>query len=131
MPSPPLFFEMFADVPERAMAFYSALFAWSFARLESSGESWSISFTASLGIPAGRLLKRDGILIGNPRLQSYVNACVLHLYVPDIEATLVQAAKLGGIVRSARLKVPGLEQHSYLMDPEGNMLCVVQAERLN
>ena len=131
MHSPSLSFEMFADVPERAIAFYTSLFSWSFERAGTSSESWSISLTAGSGGSTGRLLKRQEILVGNVKFQSYINGCVLRLHVTNIETTLGQAARLGGIVRSGRTGTPGFEQLAYLMDTEGNMVCVVQPQLLS
>jgi uncharacterized protein len=120
----PVHFEIHADDPERARAFYQTVFGWEIERWGEQ-EYWVITTgTASPGINGG-LLKRPqaGLEAGAP-----VNGSVLTSEVEDIDATISTVTSNGGQVALEKQAMPGIGTVAYFLDTENNVFGALQPE---
>jgi len=104
------------DVPaedsERAKKFYSAMFGWKFTLVPEF--QYNLFTTENLdGTPGvgGGLGKR---MEPSQRMMNYFG-------VKSIDAAMEQVKKLGGMVHSKKMVVPGMGYLANCMDTEGNM----------
>jgi predicted enzyme related to lactoylglutathione lyase len=109
---PVVHWEIEARDPERQRAFYRALFHWPI------GDGPFMAIPAGLGGPepgpAGHI--RSGS----------TSRVTLYVQVRDIAASLVDVAKLGGLVISQPFDLPAGPTLAAVEDPEGNPLVLVQ-----
>lgn len=114
-------FEIHADQPERAIAFYEKLFGWQFAQFGSQ-DYWLIT-TGQAPEPGidGGLAKREGGATGD-RIVAYVGV----ISVDDIDATIDALADLGAPVVDGKREVPGVGWSAYFKDPEDNVFGIFQ-----
>ncbi len=119
-------FEIHAAEPERTIAFYRDLFSWEFTRWEGPWDYWLIrtGATDQPGIDGG-LVKRRGPA---PAEGQPVNAFVCTLDVADLDAVLSKATSLGGGIALERMPVPGIGWLAYIVDPDRNILGVMQSD---
>lgn len=117
-------FEIHAEDPERAAAFYRTLFRWQVARWDGPMEYWTV-VTGPDGEPGinGGLLRRRGTIDGTA-----VIAYVCTVQVDDVDAALREAVSLGGSVAVPKMPIPGMGWLGYLKDTEGNIVGVMQAD---
>ncbi|MGH8851596.1 MAG: VOC family protein [Casimicrobiaceae bacterium] len=122
----PIHFEIHAVDPQRAMAFYAALFGWGFSKYEGPQDYWLIK-TGEQGTPGidGGLLPRRG---AGPIAMQAVNAFVCTVDVADLDATLRRAGDVGGTVVVPKMPIPMIGWLAYLHDTEGNILGVMQID---
>lgn len=109
---PVVHWEIEATDPERARAFYGALF------------NWDIGGGPIMVIPPG---------IGGPEpgpgghiRGSGRSGVTLYVQVRDLRASLTRAAELGGEVVMEPFDVPGGPTLAAIRDPEGNPVTLVQ-----
>lgn len=117
-------FEIHAESPERAIAFYSQLFGWQFGRWEGPMEYWTITTgpESESGINGG-LVRRRGTIDGVA-----VNAYVCTIDVPALDETVSAALAAGGSIALPKMPIPGVGWLAYLKDTEGNIFGVMQAD---
>ncbi|HET9482540.1 MAG TPA: VOC family protein [Xanthomonadales bacterium] len=121
----PIHFEIHAEQPERALAFYRDLFGWSFTRWDGPWPYWLISTgTEAPGIDGG-LMQRRGPA---PTEGAPCNAFVCTVGVEDLDAILARVESLGGRQVVDRMQVPGVGWLAYVHDSEGNILGLLQPE---
>jgi uncharacterized protein len=124
----PVHFEIQAADPERAIAFYSAVFGWRFERWGADAPYWVIRTgtgeerDGGPGIDGG-LLPRSGPA---PEPGAGLNAFALTITVDDLTATLTAADRAGATVALPRQTIPGVGELAYLIDPDGNTFGVLQ-----
>ena len=108
------------------MSFYRELFSWEFTRWEGPWDYWLIRTGGSdqPGIDGG-LVKRRG---PGPAEGQAVNAFVCTVEVADLDGVLAKAANLGGGMAVPRMPVAGIGWLAYLLDPEKNILGVMQPD---
>ncbi len=105
-------FDLPADDPERAMAFYSGLFGWKFEKSEGPFEYYLIETAALDGSPGpGGGMGRRGA--PGQQIMNYIG-------VADIDASLARVAELGGSITMPRTTVPGFGYLAIATDTEGN-----------
>lgn len=121
------YFELFADEPERAMRFYSALFSWSFESVPNTPGVWTIKDQNRAEPELGLLWKRQGIFLGSAKMQSQINGYVAFFRVPSIEGARTTAAREGGIAMHAPTHLPDGALRAYIMDTEGNIFGVIES----
>jgi predicted enzyme related to lactoylglutathione lyase len=117
-------FEIHADDPGRARAFYQALFGW---RFDQFGEMdyWLI-YTGPKDQPGinGGLHKRlhadDG---------AAVIGYVCTVDVKDLDAAVKQVRMLGGSCLVPRKAIPEVGWFSYCKDTEGNIFGLIQNDK--
>jgi predicted enzyme related to lactoylglutathione lyase len=114
-------FEIHAERPERAIAFYSALFGW---RFEQWGDQpyWMVTTgpDSEPGINGG-LMPRHGLIDGQA-----VIAYVCTIDVPSVDPALEKALSLGGQLALAKMPIPGIGWLAYAKDTEGNIFGMMQ-----
>jgi predicted enzyme related to lactoylglutathione lyase len=103
----PVYFEIPAADPARAMAFYETAFGWKFTKWEGSPMAyWLISTGEGPGIDGG------------------VNT----LEVPDLDAALATVAAQGGSCVVPKMPVPGVGWLAYCKDTEGHIFGMMQRD---
>jgi uncharacterized protein len=114
----PIHFEIPADNPDRAIAFYSRVFDWKFQKWEGPMPYWLVSTgEAGPGIDGGL----------HPRAfpgQGSVNT----LDVPSCDAFLRKIEAAGGRIAVPKMAIPGMGWLAYCSDPEGNTFGVMEAD---
>jgi uncharacterized protein len=109
-------FEIPADDPDRAKAFYSGLFDWSFADPIPGFEGYYL-FTTPVGQEGmGGAIGKRGEMAPD-QLRTYV-------HVDSVDTALQKATELGGSVVTPRSEVPGQGWYGVFRDPEGNELAL-------
>ena len=119
-------FEIPAEEPERAIAFYQGLFGWD---IQAYGPPemnyWMVKTvpTNEEGRPVrpginGGLMKRH-----HPQ-QPWAN----YIFVEDVDASAEKAVALGGQIAMPKTPVPGMGWFVYLKDTEGNIFGLWQVD---
>jgi len=117
-----LYFEVHADEPDRARAFYGKVFGWSFRKMDLVPiDYWSIETGGS----RGGLLKRPA---DTPPPQCGVNAWVCSVEVEDFDTVADAILSEGGQVALPKFAVPGMCWQGYFLDPEGNTFGLFQVD---
>lgn len=116
-------FEIHADDPERASAFYTALLGWEFTNW--GGGQWEY-WVIKTGDPADRgidggMIRRRGTNDGTA-----VIAYVCTVEVGNVDNTVGKALTLGGSIALPKQAVPGVGWLAYLKDTESNIFGVLQ-----
>ena len=119
-------FEIHAENPERAIAFYRELFGWEFTHWQDTVPYWLIK-TGSEGEPGinGGLLGRQG---GGPQDGQAVNAYVCTVEVRSVDETMAAMQKLDGTVAVPKMAIAGVGWLAYAKDPEGNIFGMMQPD---
>lgn len=115
-------FEIHAEQPERAIAFYSAVFGWQFPQWMD--DYWGVitGGEGEAGIDGGLLPRRGPAPVsGAP-----VNAFMCTVSVDDVEAYAQKAAEHGGEIVVPRMSIPGAGHVMYCSDTEGNIFGLFQ-----
>jgi predicted enzyme related to lactoylglutathione lyase len=115
----PTHFEIPADNPERAMAFYRDVMGWTFQKWEGPADYWLI-MTGADGEP--------GINGGLLRRQQPEQPCVNSMYVADLNATLAAVDSHGGSCVVPRMPIPGVGWLAYCKDTEGHIFGLMQPD---
>ena len=121
-------FEIQADKPERAIAFYTAAFGWGFPKWIDEPPYWGV-MTASKestepGINGG-LLKRPAPV---PGVGHGTNAYVCTVQVDDFDATQKKIIAAGGQIALPKHAIMGIAWQGYFLDTEGNTFWVHQPD---
>jgi predicted enzyme related to lactoylglutathione lyase len=121
----PVHFEIHADDLDRAQAFYTALFGWSF---QPFGENYLLIATGEEGTPGinGGMFKRIGGL--DPSQPTPVIAWVCTVDVDDIDTYVGRALDAGAAMAMARQTIPGVGHYAYCRDTEGNIFGMMQRD---
>lgn len=110
-------FEVHADQPERAIAFYERLLGWKFNPI-ADYEYWLIVTGPDKepGINGG-LIRRK-----HPITAHGIMAYVCTVEVPDLDASLKLALSLGAELALAKQPIQSVGWLAYIKDLEGNVL---------
>ena len=119
-------FEIHAENPERAIAFYHGLFGWKIVRANVPMEYWLVE-TGPDGTPGinGGLLRRHGPA---PTPKQCVNAYVCTVAVENLDACLAKLQTVGGIQAMPKMVIPGVGWLAYALDTEGNTFGMMQSD---
>ncbi|MEK7829726.1 MAG: VOC family protein [Acidobacteriota bacterium] len=119
-------FEIHSDDPQRAIAFYSAVFGWEFTQWGGGWEYWMIKTgpAEEPGIDGGLLPRRGD----RPQLGQAVNAYVCTAMVTSLDETTAAAEKHGATIAVPKMPVPGVGWLAYFHDTEGNIFGAMQAD---
>lgn len=117
-------FEIHAENPERAIAFYTKCFEWKFTKWEGPMEYWIISTgdPKEPGIDGG-LLRRHGVIDGQA-----VIAYPCTIQVANIDEMLKKVDSAGGQIVLPKMPIPGVGWLFYSKDTEGNIFGVLQPD---
>lgn len=121
-------FEVQADDVERARAFYTAVFDWSFEDYsEATGSTyWGITTgpESEPGINGGLLPRSQPA----PAPGQGANSFVCTVLVGDYDAVDRRILAAGGRVAQAKAALPGLAWQGYYLDTEGNAFGIHQPD---
>jgi uncharacterized protein len=109
-------FEIYADDPQRAMAFYSAVFRWSFLRQRGESAWWVSSGPVVSPRVDGTLKKRTVCERGH--------LGALHVSAFDVVVERIKAHG-GRLITPIRAGVQ-TERQLYAIDPEGNSFRLIE-----
>ena len=111
-------FEIGADDPERARAFYEDVFAWNFVKWGGIDDYWLVQ-TGSDEEPGinGGLFVRKGAA-------GHVNT----IAVPEIDEYLEKVEASGGEVVTPKRALPGVGWLAYCRDTEGSVFGLMQTD---
>jgi len=118
-------FEIHASDPEALIAFYTAMFNWTFNRWGEEAY-WLITTgpDGEAGINGGLLQRRgDRALPGQG-----VNCYTCTVDVENLDMTLALAAELGATVVVPKMAVPSIGWLAYVLDPDGNIFGMMQRD---
>ena len=121
----PVHFEIHADQPTRAIAFYEALFGWTFTAWGGGGMQYWLVTTGPDGEPGinGGLIQRRGTIDGTA-----VIAYVCTIGVTSVDDTLARGQALGGTIALPKMPIPGVGWLAYLKDTEGNIFGITHSD---
>ncbi|WIY01573.1 VOC family protein [Amycolatopsis mongoliensis] len=119
----PVHFEIHASDPERAAAFYTAVFGWKFERW-GDVPYWAITTGEGHGIDGG-LVPRVGPA---PEESAPVHGFVNTIDVADLDQALAAVTEAGGSPAVPKNPVPGVGWLAYAKDTEGNIFGMLQPD---
>lgn len=113
---------MQADEPARAIAFYRAVFGWSFSRHDGSAAYWYVETgpRRQRGINGGLIPRRE------PTARGGANAWVCTIAVDSLEAALAAVERHGGAVVEREIEIARVGRLAYCDDCEGNRFAVIE-----
>ncbi|MGB8020947.1 MAG: VOC family protein [Candidatus Nanopelagicales bacterium] len=121
-------FEIQADDVDRARAFYTAAFDWSFVDYSHVVDApyWGV-LTGPSDTPGidGGLLPRP---VPAPPIGQGTNAYVCTVEVEDYDATERRILDSGGVVALPKMALTGLAWQGYYLDTEGNTFGIHQPD---
>jgi hypothetical protein len=117
-------FEIHAEIPDRAIRFYTELFDWQFTKWTGPDDYWLIKTgdSSTPGIDGGLLPRRS------PADSRTVLAYVCTIDVPNLDATIAAVAACGGTIAAPKMPIPRIGWLAYAKDTEGNMFGIMQAD---
>lgn len=118
-------FEVFVDNPERAMAFYAAVFGWKFEKWTGLNDYWMVMAGSrdEFGINGGLTRRAKGT---TPTDGMPTNAFVCTINVQSIEKTMNLILSSGGSVMKEKVAIRGIGWMAYFYDTEGNGFGIMQ-----
>jgi len=116
-------FEIHADNPQRAIAFYNNVFSWEFTNW-GGNDYWLIK-TGPEDKPGinGGLIKRRGEIDGQAVL-----AFVCTIAVVSVDDTAKLVVSSGGEIVVPKMPIPGVGWLIYCKDTEGNIFGIHQED---
>jgi predicted enzyme related to lactoylglutathione lyase len=117
-------FEIHAAEPEKAIAFYQAVFAWQFQKWAGPVDYWLIRTgpESERGIDGG-MVRRQGAIDGTA-----VIAYVCTVQVEALDATVKAIEAAGGSIVLPKMAIPGVGWLAYAKDTQGNIFGVMQPD---
>jgi uncharacterized protein len=117
MTNRPVHFEILADDPEGAAAFYRDVFGWQVARWDGPQSYWPVTTgsSGSRGIDGGIMHRH----FDQPVIQT--------MSVQSLEETIRKVEAAGGRKVHGPHQIPDVGMHAYCADPEGTLFGVLEA----
>jgi uncharacterized protein len=112
-------FEIPAENPERAAAFYKKAFGWKIEKWPGPMEYWLVT-TGPEGKPG-----INGGLMRKGNVQNTTNT----LDVESVEKAIAAVSGAGGKEIMPKTPIPGVGYFAYCLDTEGNLFGVMQADK--
>jgi predicted enzyme related to lactoylglutathione lyase len=112
-------FELPADEPARAVAFYERVFGWSFKRWDGPMDYWMV--TTGPG-------EQPGIDGGLMKRQKPGAPPVNVIDVTSLDETVAAIGRAGGRIVVPKMPVPGVGWVAYFLDTEQNMVGLMQPD---
>jgi predicted enzyme related to lactoylglutathione lyase len=121
-------FEIHAEDPERAIAFYKAVFGWDFPKWLEEPPYWAVMTapqdSTEKGINGGLLVRQGSA----PKGGEAVTAFVCTVQVDDINEIIEKIEKAGGTVALPKHALLGMAWQAYYKDTEGNIFGIHQTD---
>lgn len=117
-------FEIHAENPERAIAFYKDLFQWEFTLWPGPFPYYLIKTgpDGSPGINGGMMQRKSEV-----RAEG-VNSYVCTAQVDNLDESLAKALKIGATLALPKMPIPGVGWLAYIKDTEANILGLHQLD---
>lgn len=117
-------FEIHAENPERAIAFYQSVFPWEFSRWPGPLDYWLIK-TGPDDQPGinGGLIKRKGVIDGTA-----VIAYVCTVDTDSVDTASANVTTAGGTIVVPKTAIPAVGWLVYCKDTEGNIFGIMQSD---
>ena len=114
-----MWFELPADDPKRAIAFYEQVFGWTIVKWEGPFDYWQVT-TGSDEEPGinGAILPR--------RMAEQVT--IDTIAVESVDESLEQIVAAGGSVAQPKQAIPGIGYIAYCTDTEGNLFGIIKPD---
>jgi predicted enzyme related to lactoylglutathione lyase len=109
-----IWFEIPADKPERAKAFYSKLFGWKIKAFPGMTDYYHIDTGGPDASPDGGLMKR---MHPPHTITNYIT-------VPSVVKFMAKVEKLGGSICKPKTAVPGMGYFAICQDTENNTFAI-------
>ena len=110
--------ELMTGDPQAAAAFYGPLFGWQVQAMDMGGGPYHLVKVGETAVA--------GIMKTPAEAGPTPPAWGCYVTVNDVDATLAQAAALGGKVLVPAMDVPGVGRMAVIADPQGAALSVMQ-----
>jgi predicted enzyme related to lactoylglutathione lyase len=119
-------FEIHADEPERACAFYRAVFGWTSKQYDPNVPYWLLT-TGPEGVHGinGAIAKRERPVTSEFSIIAYV--CTVD--IKNIDETINKILDNGGSIVDEKMAVKGVGWLAYFRDTEGNVFGIMQADK--
>ena len=116
----PIHFEFSVLDPERAAAFYSKIFGWSFKKWDGAMPYWMVTTgpDGEPGINGGVMMREGDMPAGTTNVMG----------VTSVDASVESIKAAGGTILMDKMAVPGMGWVAYANDTEGNMFGVFQED---
>jgi predicted enzyme related to lactoylglutathione lyase len=111
-------FELPADDPERAVAFYTGVFGWKIDKYEGPVDYWLI--TTGEGEEPGI----DGAIARRKDLPNVTNT----VSVPSVDEFSQKIQDAGGQIVLPKMPIPGIGYMAYCKDPEGTVFGIMESD---
>ena len=112
-------FEIPAENPERAAAFYTKAFGWKFEKWPGPMEYWLVSTGAE---------DKPGINGGLLKRQAPTTATTNTIGVESVDKAVKAAQNAGAKLVMPKTPIPTIGYFAYLEDTEGNLFGVMEAD---
>lgn len=113
----PVHFEILAEDPEKAAAFYSEVLGWKINTWGGGEQSYWLADTGPEDAPG-----INGGFMHRELPQAVINT----IEVASLEETLEKVKAAGGKVVHGPSEVPGVGTHAYCADPEGTLFGLME-----
>ena len=115
----PVHFELCADDPERAAAFYGHVFGWEVKKWDGEYDYWLL-LTGADNEPGinGALIHRQDSVAGSANI----------VQVPSLDLALMRIQDAGGTVIFSRRTLAGVGYLAYCRDTEGNAFGIMERD---
>lgn len=112
-------FDLSADDPQRAAAFYRAVFGWPIEKWSGPGDYWLMT-TGDAAQP--------GITGGIAQRVAAADSTAVVFDVASVEAAAARVVACGGTIREPVQDLPGVGRLVACRDTEGNAFCLLQSQ---
>lgn len=128
-------FEIHAEDPERAAAFYRDVFGWEIKKWEGDlATSGGIEYWMVMTAPAdskeaginGGIIRREG---SSPEKGACPGAFVCTVVVASYDETAAKIESCGGECQKPKYALAGMAWQGYFTDTEGNLFGVHQSDK--
>ncbi len=109
-----VWFEIAADKPERAKAFYGKLFGWKIKSFPGMTDYLHIDTGGADASPDGAVMKR---MHPTHSITNYIS-------VPSVTKFMAKVQKLGGTICKPKTAVPGMGYFAICVDTENNSFAI-------
>ena len=110
-------FELPADDPERAVAFYEKVFGWKINKWQGPMDYWLVTTGEGAAGIDGAIMRRES-----------VTGTTNTVDVPSVDEFSQKVVAAGGKVVVPKMAIPGVGYHAYCADTEGNLFGILQPD---
>ena len=123
-------FDIQADDPERAIAFYEAVLGWKFQKWDGPMEYWLVETGPedAAGINGGLARRPQGVAAPGGAETRAPGAFECTVDVPSADDAAVAVEKNGGTVLNPKAPIPGVGWLVQCRDTEGNSFSMMQED---